>query len=245
MAILAALRPAEACDVLSAVQTTSQFAIAGQSAQLNATGDFTGCGGGTIQYRFLAGATLLRDWSDNPLLAIAPASTTVYAVQARCSTQIDCTASVVADVLVVAADGAATLTIGPQNSLTVSNIGSTGNDGFTLATAGAAGVDLVTNGSLDPAALPDGAFLRVIATNGSESWGVKQLVASGQVQVFFDFSWSISRATEAYCNGVETGSGVTSSGPDIVIASASAGKHEVITTGQDGTRIVRWIKGGT
>ncbi len=67
----------------------------GQPLEINAVDSFAdACISGIVQYRFsTAGGQELRGWTDNPVILVAPAFTTDYVVEARCSSLISCNAS--------------------------------------------------------------------------------------------------------------------------------------------------------
>ena len=56
--------------------------------------------GGTLQYQFWAGSTLLRGWTDNPILLQAPLGTTTYSVDVRCTSLTSCADSTALEVVV-------------------------------------------------------------------------------------------------------------------------------------------------
>ncbi len=74
----------------------------GQPLEIDATDSFAdACISGVVQYRFsTAGGQELRDWSLNPIILVAPAFTTDYVVEARCSSLTSCNASTVVTVTV-------------------------------------------------------------------------------------------------------------------------------------------------
>ncbi len=68
----------------------------GQAIEINALGPTQpsvsdACHNGALQFRFTAGATVLREWTENPVLIDAPSGATTYSVQVRCSTFTTCT----------------------------------------------------------------------------------------------------------------------------------------------------------
>ncbi len=77
--------------------STATLSTPGRSLEIDASGSFADrCLSGTLQYRFsTAGGQELRGWTDNPVLLVAPAFTTGYVVEARCSSLITCDASTV------------------------------------------------------------------------------------------------------------------------------------------------------
>jgi hypothetical protein len=48
---------------------------------------------GTAEYRWLDGATVVRDWSSDPTVVVTPAATTTYTLEVRCSTESECSSS--------------------------------------------------------------------------------------------------------------------------------------------------------
>lgn len=100
---------------------------------------------------------------------------------------------------------------------------------------------------LNPSGLPDGAFMRVVATDGTDTWSVTQQVAPGKLRAFYDFSPPTSYTIHSSCNGAQNVSVINSSGFGIEIDAAVAAnidKHKTVVTGQDGTKQVRWLKSG-
>lgn len=78
----------------------------GQLVTLNATASSAdSCPSGTLQFRFFvdangnnifeSGETLLRDWTDNPILLEVPEQSTTYGVEVRCSSAPSCGATLV------------------------------------------------------------------------------------------------------------------------------------------------------
>jgi hypothetical protein len=72
----------------------------GQPIELNASSSFGTCLDGALQFRFSKddGATVLREYSENPVLLVAPQNDTDYLVEVRCSTDTDCDDSTTVDV---------------------------------------------------------------------------------------------------------------------------------------------------
>jgi len=75
------------------------LAAPGQVVELSALGSYANrCVGGTLQFRFwiddgLSQDTLLRGWTDNPVIVQAPLGAATYVVDVRCSTATTCSAS--------------------------------------------------------------------------------------------------------------------------------------------------------
>lgn len=69
------------------------------------------CLGGTLEYRTLAGAAVLRDWSTNYEVIINPVVDTTYTFQSRCSTEPACIGS--ADFTIDVPDVATACTVDP------------------------------------------------------------------------------------------------------------------------------------
>jgi hypothetical protein len=68
------------------------LAAPGQPIELDASSSFGTCLDGALQFRFSqdGGATVLREYSENPVLIAAPQNDTDYLVEVRCSTDTDC-----------------------------------------------------------------------------------------------------------------------------------------------------------
>jgi hypothetical protein len=72
----------------------------GQPIELDASSSFGTCLDGALQFRFSKddGATAIREFSENPVLLVAPQNDTDYLVEVRCSTDTSCLGSAVVDV---------------------------------------------------------------------------------------------------------------------------------------------------
>jgi hypothetical protein len=72
----------------------------GQPIEMDASSSFGTCLDGALQFRFSAdaGATLLREYSENPVFIAAPQTDAEYLVEVRCSTDTDCSGSASVDV---------------------------------------------------------------------------------------------------------------------------------------------------
>jgi hypothetical protein len=72
----------------------------GQPIELDASSSFGTCVDGALQFRFseVGGATVLREFSENPILIAAPQNDADYLVEVRCSTDTSCLDSAVVDV---------------------------------------------------------------------------------------------------------------------------------------------------
>jgi hypothetical protein len=72
----------------------------GQPIELDASSSFGSCLDGALQFRFSTdgGATVLREYTENPVVIAAPQSDTDYLVEVRCSTDTACGDSVTVDV---------------------------------------------------------------------------------------------------------------------------------------------------
>jgi hypothetical protein len=72
----------------------------GQPIEFDASTSFGTCLGGALQFRFSqdGGATVLREYTENPVLIAAPRSDTDYLVEVRCSTDTSCLGSALVDV---------------------------------------------------------------------------------------------------------------------------------------------------
>jgi hypothetical protein len=72
----------------------------GQPIELDASSSFGTCLDGALQFRFSqdGGATVLREYTENPVLIAAPQIDTDYLVEVRCSTDVACGDSVTVDV---------------------------------------------------------------------------------------------------------------------------------------------------
>jgi hypothetical protein len=82
-----------ACNTVSAVISADPtFSGApGTVIELDATASTSDkCVDGVLQYQFNSGGSILRDWSDNAKLVVAPALTTQYDVAVRCGTDTGC-----------------------------------------------------------------------------------------------------------------------------------------------------------
>jgi hypothetical protein len=92
------------CSMVTPVLTRDPvvaLAAPGQVVSLDAIESETDrCLDGTVQYQFFGNGTLLRAWTDNPILVDAPLVTTDYEMQARCSTEVDCLGSASVEVVV-------------------------------------------------------------------------------------------------------------------------------------------------
>jgi hypothetical protein len=66
----------------------------GQVVELNAATSVANSCLGTLQYQFSKNGTVIRTWTDNPILVDAPSSTTTYGVEARCTSAPGCDDSV-------------------------------------------------------------------------------------------------------------------------------------------------------
>jgi hypothetical protein len=72
----------------------------GQPIELDASSSFGTCLDGALQFRFSkdGGTTILREFSENPVLTAAPQDDTDYLVEVRCSTDTTCSDSATVDV---------------------------------------------------------------------------------------------------------------------------------------------------
>jgi hypothetical protein len=72
----------------------------GQPIELDGSSSFGTCLDGALQFRFSkdAGATVLREFSENPVFIAAPQNDTDYLVEVRCSTDTACGGSASVDV---------------------------------------------------------------------------------------------------------------------------------------------------
>ncbi len=90
-----------ACGSVTALSETdpspATLPAPGQPLEIDAAPSFADqCHSGTLQYRFsTAAGQELRDWTDNPVILVAPGSTTDYVVEARCSSLTNCAGSTV------------------------------------------------------------------------------------------------------------------------------------------------------
>jgi hypothetical protein len=81
--------------------TLDELLIApGQPIELDASPSFGTCVDGALQFRFSrdGGATVLREYTENPVLIAAPQIDTDYLVEVRCSTDTSCLGSALVDV---------------------------------------------------------------------------------------------------------------------------------------------------
>jgi hypothetical protein len=77
-----------------AADPTGTLPAPGQLVELSAVGSSADkCSGGTLQYQFRIGSTVLRGWTDNPILVQAPEGSATYTVDVRCSSLTTCTGS--------------------------------------------------------------------------------------------------------------------------------------------------------
>jgi hypothetical protein len=76
------------------------LAAPGQPIELAASSSFGTCVDGALQFRFSAdaGATAIREYSENPVLIVAPQNDTDYLVEVRCSTDTACDDAATVDV---------------------------------------------------------------------------------------------------------------------------------------------------
>jgi hypothetical protein len=76
------------------------LAAPGQPIELDASSSFGTCLDGALQFRFSqdGGTSVLREYSENPVLIAAPQNDTDYLVEVRCSTDADCSDSTTVDV---------------------------------------------------------------------------------------------------------------------------------------------------
>ncbi len=87
------------CELVTMMTTTdpdpATLPSPGQTLEIDAADSFADrCLSGTLQYRFsTAGGQELRGWTDNPVILVAPAFTTNYVIEARCSSLTSCAAS--------------------------------------------------------------------------------------------------------------------------------------------------------
>ncbi|MCP3937527.1 MAG: hypothetical protein GY708_19405, partial [Actinomycetia bacterium] len=90
-----------ACNDVTALATTAPspalLQAPGQALEIDASDSFADrCDSGILQYRFsAAGGQELRDWTDNPVILVAPIFSTDYVVETRCSTLPGCSGSTV------------------------------------------------------------------------------------------------------------------------------------------------------
>ena len=82
------------CTTVSATMTADPpgtLPAPGQVVELDAAASTADtCLAGTLQYQFSADGTLIRSWTDNPVLVSAPIGTTNFLVEVRCSTALTC-----------------------------------------------------------------------------------------------------------------------------------------------------------
>jgi hypothetical protein len=81
----------------------------GQPIELDASSSSGTCVDGALQYRFTRDGSVLREFSENPVLVDAPVAAAQYSVEVRCSTDTSCDDQTTIDVTVVCPTGATPL----------------------------------------------------------------------------------------------------------------------------------------